>query len=73
MALVPVDNVGQYGIVKDQNSLATAPNVWSDGNNVKTDEGSIKKALGYASVMETVPVALTTLLTLFPVLMSIGL
>ena len=57
MALVPVDNVGQYGIVKDQNPWQLPPNVWSDGNNVKTDEGSIKKALGYASVMETVPVA----------------
>ena len=57
MALVPVDNVGQYGIVKDQNPWQLPPNVWSDGNNVKTDEGSIKKALGYASVMETVPAA----------------
>ena len=57
MALVPVDNVGQVGIVKDQNPWQLPPNVWSDGNNVKTDEGSIKKALGYASVMETVPVA----------------
>ena len=57
MALVPVDNVGQYGIVKDQNPWQLPPNVWSDGNNVKTDEGSIKKALGFASVMETVPVA----------------
>jgi len=57
MALVPVDNVGQVGIVKDQNPWQLPPNVWSDGNNVKTDEGSIKKALGYASVMETVPAA----------------
>jgi hypothetical protein len=57
MALVPVDNVGQYGIVKDQNPWQLPPNVWSDGNNVKTDEGSIKKALGFASVMETVPAA----------------
>ena len=57
MALVPVDNVGQYGIVKEQNPWQLPPNVWSDGGNVKTEEGSIKKALGYASVMETVPVA----------------
>ena len=57
MALVPVDNVGQVGIVKDQNPWQLPPNVWSDGNNVKTDEGAIKKALGYASVMETVPAA----------------
>ena len=45
MALVPVDNVGQVGIVKDQNPWQLPPNVWSDGNNVKTDEGAIKKAL----------------------------
>jgi hypothetical protein len=57
MALIPVDNVGQYGIVKEQNPWQLPPNVWSDGGNVKTDEGSIKKALGYSSVMETVPVA----------------
>ena len=57
MALVPVDNVGQYGIVKDQNPWQLPPNVWTDGNNVKTDEGAIKKALGYSSVMTTVPVA----------------
>ena len=57
MALIPVENVGQLGIVKDQSPWQIPLNAWSDGNNVKTDEGSIKKALGYSSVMETVPVA----------------
>ena len=57
MALIPIEQVGQYGIVKDQNPWQLPPNVWTDGNNVKTDEGSMRKALGYASVMTTVPVA----------------
>ena len=57
MSLIPVENVGQLGIVKDQSPWQIPLNAWSNGNNVKTDEGSIKKALGYSSVMTTVPIA----------------
>ena len=66
MALIPIDNVGQVGIVKETSPWQLPPNVWSDGNNVKTDEGSIRKLPGYAEVMETCPVApyLLTQLTL---------
>jgi hypothetical protein len=32
MALIPIDNVGQMGIVKDINSWQLSPNVWTDGN-----------------------------------------
>ena len=55
--LVPVDNVGQVGIVKDINPWQLPPNVWSDGNNVRSEHGSIIKSPGYANVMATVPVA----------------
>ena len=57
MALVSVDNVGQVGIVKEKSSWNLPPNVWSDGNNVKTEEGSIKKCPGYSAVMATCPIA----------------
>ena len=57
MALIPVDNVGQVGIVKEQSSWNLPPNVWSDGNNVRSEHDAIIKSPGYADVMATVPVA----------------
>jgi hypothetical protein len=57
MALIPVNNVGEVGIVKDINPWELPPNVWSDGNNVRSEHGAIVKSPGYAEVMETVPVA----------------
>jgi|TARA_R110000824_G_scaffold91867_1_gene223182 hypothetical protein len=57
MALIPIDNVGEVGIVKETAPWQLPPNVWSDGNNVKTEEGSIKKTPGYSEVMKTCPVA----------------
>ena len=66
MALIPVDNVGQIGIVKDINPWQLPPNVWSDGNNVRAEHGAIAKSPGYSNVMATVPVApyyITSLVT----------
>ena len=57
MAFIAVDKVGEVGIVKETSPWQLPPNVWSDGNNVKTDEGSIKKTPGYSAVMATCPVA----------------
>jgi len=57
MAFIPIDRVGEVGIVKESSPWQLPPNVWSDGNNIKTDEGSIKKTPGYAEVMKTCPVA----------------
>jgi len=56
VAILPVENVGEVGIVKDINPWQLPPNVWSDGNNVRSEHGSIVKSPGYAEVMETVPV-----------------
>jgi len=56
MALIPVDNVGQVGIVKDINPWQLPPNVWSDGNNVRAEHGAILKSPGYAEVMATCPI-----------------
>jgi len=57
MALIPVENVGEVGIVKDINPWQLPPNVWSDGNNVRVEHGAIVKSPGYSDVMATVPVA----------------
>ena len=56
MSVITVDNVGQVGIVKETSPWNLPPNVWSDGNNVKTDESSIKKCPGYSAVMATCPI-----------------
>ena len=57
MAYISIDNVGQVGIVKETSPWQLQPNVWSNGNNVKTDEGAIKKCPGYSEVMATCPIA----------------
>ena len=57
MAFIPIDKVGEVGIVKETSPWQLPPNVWSDGNNVKTEESSIKKTPGYSEVMATCPVA----------------
>ena len=55
MALIPVENVGEVGIVKDINPWQLPPNVWSNGNNVRAEHGAIVKSPGYAEVMATCP------------------
>jgi len=57
MALIPVDNVGQIGIVKDISPFQLPPNAWSDGNNISIDHGAIFKIKGYSSVIETCPIS----------------
>ena len=64
MAFIPIDNVGEVGIVKENAPWQLPPNVWSDGNNIKTDEGSIKKTPGYSEVMATCPIAPYSILQL---------
>ena len=57
MALIAVEKVGQIGIAKETSPWELPSNVWSDGNNVKTDEGSIRKSPGFSEVMATCPIA----------------
>jgi len=57
MALIPIDNVGEMGIVKDINPWQLPPNVWSEGNNVRAEHGAIQKSPGYLEVMESCPIA----------------
>jgi hypothetical protein len=64
VAFIPIDKVGEVGIVKENAPWQLPPNVWSDGNNIKTDEGSIKKTPGYSEVMATCPIAPYSILQL---------
>jgi len=57
VAFIPIDKVGEVGIVKETSPWQLPPNVWSDGNNIKTEESSIKKTPGYSEVMATCPIA----------------
>ena len=57
MAIVGVDRVGDVGIIKETSPWQLPSNVWSDGNNVRTEEGSIKKSAGFSEIMATCPVA----------------
>ena len=57
MALIPIDQVGQTGIVKDINAWQLPNNVWTDGNNIRAEHGAIQKTPGYKEVMASCPVA----------------
>jgi len=57
MALIPVENLGQLGIIQDIPPYNLPPNAWSDGNNVRFLDNSVKKVAGYAAVLATVPFA----------------
>ena len=56
MALIPIDNVGEHGIIKDINAWQLPPNVWTDGNNVRAEHGAIQKTPGYLEVMASCPI-----------------
>jgi len=57
MALIPIENVGQIGIIKDTPPYNLPPNAWSDGNNVRLLDNGVKKIAGYQEVMATCPFA----------------
>ena len=55
MPIVPIENVGQLGIIKDTPPYSLPPNAWSDGNNVRFLDNGVKKIAGYKEVMATCP------------------
>lgn len=58
MTLIPIENAGEIGIVKDIAPWQLPTNAFSDGNNVRmTPQGAVEKCEGYSSVMATVPIA----------------
>ena len=54
--LVPVENVGEKGIVKDINAWQLPPNVWTAGNNIRAEHGAIQKSPGFLEVMASCPI-----------------
>jgi len=57
MPLVPIENVGQIGIIQDTPPYNLPPNAWSDGNNVRLLDNGVKKIAGYQEVLATCPFA----------------
>ena len=57
MPLVPIENVGQIGIIQDTPPYNLPPNAWSDGNNVRLLDNGVKKVAGYQEVFATCPFA----------------
>ena len=57
MSLVPIDNVGQVGIIRDTPPYNIPPNAWSEGNNIRFLDNGVKKCSGYEEVMATCPFA----------------
>lgn len=54
MPLVPIDNVGQVGIIQDVPSYELPPNAWSGGNNIRVLDSGIKKIRGYTEALKTI-------------------
>ena len=57
MPLIPFDNVGSIGIIKDIPPYNLPQGAWSDGNNVRFLDNGVKKVAGYKEVMATCPFA----------------
>lgn len=57
MPLVPIENVGVLGIVKDLPSYELPPEAWSDGDNVVFVDGKVQKATGHKDVFGATTVA----------------
>ena len=55
MQLIPINDVGQVGIIRDTPPYQLPPNVWSDGNNVRFLDNGVKKCAGYEEVFATLP------------------
>jgi len=53
--LIPIENIGSEGIVTDIPAWQLPPGTWSNGNNVRFDDVSVKKFPGYMEVMENCP------------------
>ena len=47
MPILPVRNVGANGIIRDIPSVLLPVEGWSDGKNVRFDNGSVSKMLGH--------------------------
>jgi hypothetical protein len=53
MPIVPVNNVGQYGVVTDAPAHELPPNIWSEALNVHFREGRVERMMGHEAVFGT--------------------
>lgn len=53
MSILPVRKLGQVGIITDLNPKDLPPNGFSSGNNVRFDEGKVKRAPVFRKVFNT--------------------
>ena len=51
MPNIPIRDTGKYGLNKDVSPVLLPPNGWSDGRNVRFDNGSVSKIAGHQSIM----------------------
>ena len=55
MQLIPINDLGRVGIIRDTPPYQLPPNVWSNGNNVRFLDNGVKKCAGYEEVFATLP------------------
>jgi hypothetical protein len=53
MPTVPINNVGQYGIIQDAPAHTLPPNAWSGGQNVRARLNFVEKFLGHTVQFDT--------------------
>lgn len=53
MPILPIRNLGQIGVITDVNAYDLPPNAVSMANNVRFDDGKIKRASVFRSVLNT--------------------
>ena len=56
MALIPIEQLGAVGIVKDTPPYSLPPNAMSDGLNVRFVDNGVEKIHGYLEVMKDCPI-----------------
>jgi len=57
MPLVPIESLGDVGIIQDTPPYSLPPNAWSGGNNVRVLDGGVKKIRGYGESLKTLSFA----------------
>ncbi len=53
MQLIPVENIGMMGVNTDVPAWQLPPNVWSNSNNVRFDDLSVRKSQGLKEIFDS--------------------
>ena len=54
MAIIPVRGLGTKGINRDTAPVLLTPDTWSNGRNVRFDNGSAEKIAGHRAILTTI-------------------